>query len=136
MASDGTGSILIIPLQGAAVDATTASANGTGKDLKAAAPETLIFVARVTTMDGASKTVDAKLQTSHDNATWVDVTGCTATQFTAVGIQRMNVPHSERMRYYRSVAAAVGTFGAGEVVGYDLMLIGADCVRLPVTQIA
>jgi hypothetical protein len=128
---------LIVPLQGTAVTAAAASANGSAKDISASFPEALALIARVTRMDGATKTVDIKLQGSADGATgWTDVVA--AVQFTAVGIQRLLVPlfAATQYKYYRSVAAVAGTFGGGEIVAYDALLIGTNACRRPVTQLA
>lgn len=92
--------------------ARTATANGTGADLKtyaAPGPGSQQMKAIITcgTAAGTTPTLDVKLQESDDNSTFTDISGATFTQLTAAGSEEIEFQTNKR--YVRAVATIAGT---------------------------
>jgi hypothetical protein len=111
------------------------SVNGTVRDLGASKPRSIGLLVHVARMDGATKTVDCKLQGATDLAFTTPVDLVSATQMTAVGLQRLNA-NTDIYRFVRAVYNVAGTFGANEVVTLAATLIATDAANQPVTQVA
>lgn len=87
----------------------TASANGTGIDLKDYEGHALVIL-EMSAGGGTTPTLDVKLQDSPDNSAWTDITGKAFTQSTtAESRQVMAVDLNGANRYIRAVKTITGT---------------------------
>lgn len=88
--------------------ARTASANGTGVDVRGAT-DILVILTNGTT-SGTTPTLDVKIQDSADNSSFSDVTGLTFAQVTAAADPAtLQVDPRGVRRYIRAVATIAGT---------------------------
>ena len=90
--------------------ARTATANGTGVDLKDYIGQAKVIL-HSALGTGTTPTLDVKLQDSDDNSTFADITGATFTQVTdaAASLQAIGVDVDKVKRYVRAVATIGGT---------------------------
>lgn len=102
-----TRELAVVELFGAA--ARTATANGTGADLRSytntQGHEHAAHL-NVGAASGTTPTLDVKLQESDDNATFTDITGATFAQRAAAGNETIHF--RTRKRYVRAVATIGG----------------------------
>lgn len=89
----------------------TATANGTGVDLKNAYQGLAAVILANNTTSGTSPTMDVKIQDSADNSTYADVTGYTFTQVTAAltNPSVLTIDIRNLRRYARAVVTMGGT---------------------------
>lgn len=94
-----------------ALQAETATANGTAVDNGAATTNGGVAQIHLTVMSGTSTpTLTAKIQHSTDNSTWADLAGGAFTALTALGSQRQTIAAGVTVnRYLRVVFTIAGT---------------------------
>lgn len=89
----------------------TASANGTGLDVRPYIGNLTAILDCSAASAGSSPTADFKIQDSADNSTFADVTGLAFTQVTdaAASLQTLNIDQRAVRRYIRAVFTIGGT---------------------------
>jgi len=101
----------------------TASANGTGIDLKDYEGEIGVILNASNATAGSSPTLDVKLQDSADNSSFNDISGAAFTQVTGSGggVQKMTLNSDSIRRYIRHVVTIGGTSSPAFPVGLTLL---------------
>lgn len=128
---DSLTEISVCKLDGGVAVATAAAADKAAKDFGAMLPRTVMAVLSVLGVTGAAKTLDVVIKGTKDGTTWE--TAGTFAQKTAAGIDRIDIGD---YRQYRANVAIGGTFAAGEVLGYEVLLVASDAQFRPVAQLA
>ncbi len=105
-----------VPGENVVLDTHTARGAGTynGTGVEVGPAHTATVTVATTAVGGTTRTLDVKIQTSEDNATWRDVPNSTFTQQTAVASQTLTF--SGLSAYIRSVSTVGGT-GTPTVTG-------------------